>query len=633
MTRGDDGGFGTPDERAAHEARGERGPRHARQLRHPRRRPAFWGALSVIVLVLVAIVWVGGRAWAAKGELEQVRALTDEAKTAISEGSYEAAVDPYERIREHAARARSMTGDIFWDLGEKVPVLGKNLVAMRQLTEGIDDVLTAVAPLLEVAGDLEPAALAPQDGRVPIEVIEDVGVAMVAVDADLADVAPRIRAIDTAGTLSALGGAHAQLVDLLDSVESRLTDALPIVQVTPELLGADGPRTYVVMFQNNAELRSLGGSATTFAEVTLDNGVIGAPVVNPAAYNMRPHPEFSVIPVSEEFEDIYRLSLGRFIANATLRPSEQTAAQIVQAEWARMYGKDVDGVISMDGGALSALLQVVGPITLSTGDVVDAGTVLPLLFNGVYERFNSGDVVADDAAQGVIYSETVAQTFARLASGQFDPALLFSTMATAAEQNHTSVWFADEAERTVLAGTALAAEGLRPASGAEDVVGVYLNDQVGSKLNYYLASSVTTGTAQCGAASQVVHRVTLSLASTLPPEAVAGLSPSISGTGYASVGLEKGVQRLVTLLYLPPGAQFGAISVGGVAVSPTGNHDEGRPVHVMWVDIPPGGSNEVSFDVVMPDATQRPLVVDVTPTVQGTSVGSAPLDCATVVVP
>lgn len=593
----------------------------------------LWASLLLVVVVLGAAAWVGMRAWTAKGELETAQGLIDDVKAAISDGDYEGAIAPYEQIRDHTARARSMTDDLLWNLAEDVPSMGKNLVAMREVTEGIDDVLAALSPLVDMAGQLNPAALAPRDGRIPIEVVQQAGAAMVTVGEDLAQLGPRIRGIDTAGTLGALRGAHTRLVSLLDSFEAKLADAQPIVQAIPELLGADGPRTYVVMFQNSAELRSLGGSATTFAEITLDDGVIGEPVVNPAAHNMRPHPEFSVIPVSEEFEDIYRLSLGRYIANATLRPSEQTAAQIVQAEWARMYGKEVDGVISMDGGALSALLQVVGPITLSTGDVVDAGTVLPLLFNGVYERFNSGDVVADDAAQGVIYSETVAQTFARLASGQFDPALLFSTMATAAEQNHTSVWLADEAERTVLAGTALAAEGLRPASGAEDVVGVYLNDQVGSKLNYYLASSVTTGTAQCGADGQVVHRVTLSLASTLPPEAVAGLSPSISGTGYASVGLEKGVQRLVTFLYLPPGAQFGAISVGGVAVSPTGNHDEGRPVHVMWVDIPPGGSNEVSFDVVMPDATQRPLVVDVTPTVQGTSVGSAPLDCATVVVP
>lgn len=631
--RPDDGRPGTDPDAVAGRHR-ERGPGHARPRRRRRGRLIGAGLGLVLLLVLGAAAWVGTRGLTARSELEAARDLIDQVRTAVADGDFEGAVGPYEQIRDHTARAREMTDDPLWSLGERVPSAGRNLVAMREVTAGIDDVVAALAPLVDIAGDLDPAALAPQDGRIPLERFDQAATAMATVSADLAEVGPRVRAIDTSGTIGALRSAHTELVELVDGFESRLADARPLVEAIPELLGADGPRTYVVMFLNNAELRSLGGSATTFAEITLDQGVIGTPVVQPAGYgNMIPHPDFSVIPTSEEFEAIYGGSLGRWIANATLRPSEDTAAQIVQAEWARMYGRQVDGVVSMDGPALAALLDAVGPVTLSTGDVVSSETVMPLLLNEVYQRYSTGDLYADDAAQGLVYAETVALTFARLAGGELDPERLFTAMGAAAEQNHVSVWLADETERSLLAGTALAATGLRPTSAAKDVVGVYLNDQVGSKLNYYLDSTVTTGTGACGPDGRTVHRITTTLTSTLPPDAVAGLSQNISGKSYERLGLAKGEQRLVVFLYLPPGAEFAGITAPDGPVTPSGNHDADRPVHVMWVSVPPGGTYQFSFDVLMPDAAGRDLVVDITPTVQGTTVAAEPLDCAGVALP
>ena len=627
-------GFEQPDEDAPREVR--RRPRENARRAPKRRRRWVWITLTIVLLVLLALAaaaWVvGQRALTAKAELETARDLIDQVKTAADEGDYEGAIAPYDQIQEHTARAREMTDHALWELAEGIPTAGRNLVAMREVTAGIDDVVLALEPLVDIAGDLDPSALAPQDGRIPLERIQEITAVMAATEADFATLAPRIAAIDTAGTIGALGSAQTQLVDMLEGLQETLAEVRPKIEAIPPLLGSEGPRTYVVMFLNNAELRSLGGSATTFAEITLDNGAIGAPTVQPAGYgNMIPHPDFSVIPLSEEFEAIYAKSLGRWIANATLRPSEDTAAQIVQAEWARMYGRQVNGVISMDGPALAHLLGAVGPITLSTGDVVSSDTVLPLLFNEIYQRYSTGDLYADDAAQGVVYAETVAATFERLSTGQFDPEVLFEAMTTAAEGNHTNVWLADEAERSLLADTALAATGLRPAStDDQDVVGVYLNDQVGSKLNFYLASTVATGTGACGPDGRQVHRVTTTLTSTLPPEAVAGLSQNVAGKSWARYGLAKGEQRMVVFLYLPPGAQFGQILGPDGPVAPSGNTDADRAVHVMWVNVPPGGTQQLTFDVLMPDATERDLVVDITPTVQGTTTTSAPLDCASV---
>lgn len=329
------------------------------------------------------------------------------------------------------------------------------------------------------------------------------------------------------------------------------------------------------------------------------------------------------------FEAVYPKALGHFIANATLRPSSITAAQIVQAEWKAKYGEDVNGVISMDGPALSNLLAAVGPITLSTGEEVSSANVVDLLFNEVYQRYNSGDLAADNIQQNAIYAETVEKTFGRLMSGDFDPNILVASMSSAAAAKGFTVWLTDPVEQAALEPTPYDASGLRTSTSTTDVVGMYLNDQVSSKLGYYLDSTAALSSAVCTSDGRQVHRVSLALSNSLDPAAVAGISPSISGDNYPSIGLAKGVQRFVVFAYLPKDSALLAASVDGASVDATGQNDEGHPVQVLWIDVPPRTTETLSVDVLMGTPSDHTLEVDVAPILKGTTRTTAPLDCGT----
>lgn len=634
---------------ASRTLRGSRRPRpmHARTLRGsprprpmhartPRRRRASFAGLTGLLLLGVVVFtgsWVGARAWIAKGELQQAQALVTELKDQVASGQYDGAVDVYEAVRHHTQTARELTDDPLWDVTELVPILGDNLTAMREITWIVDDAMTVAQPLTNLASSLDPTALAPQDGALPMEPLAVAATEVPVAATAFAALSERLGSVSTEGTVRQLQEAKTMLASVIDPAATALGQAAPVVSVLPQLLGADGNRTYVVMFMNNAELRSLGGTALSFAEITVDQGKITLTRQVPAGEGNFPDRLTSVIPIDGGFEGLYSGALGRFVANATFRPSAETAAQIVQAEWEEKFQTPVDGVISIDAGALSFLLRAVGPITLSTGDVVTADNVVSLLVNTVYVRYNSGDILADNVNQGAVYAETLALTFAQLSSGGFDLMTLVNSMGTAAAENRLSVWFADEAERTAIAETSVAAGGLPASSEAEDVVGVYLNDQVGAKLNFYLGSRITSGSAVCTPDGRQVHRLTVTLSSLLPPEAVAGLSPSISGLGYRSLKLEKGAQRLLVFLYLPPGATVLSTVQDGVPVETTNQQDADHPVQTVWVLLPPGATSEMTVDVLMGTPGTRQLVTDVTPMISGVERVTAPLDCATVTLP
>ena len=80
------------------------------------------------------------------------------------------------------------------------------------------------------------------------------------------------------------------------------------------------------MFQNNAELRSLGGTALSFSEISVDDGEIQLTRTVRAGRAEFSFGEEPVVTLPAGFEDLYSRADCYFIADATMRPSGDTAA-------------------------------------------------------------------------------------------------------------------------------------------------------------------------------------------------------------------------------------------------------------------------------------------------------------------
>ncbi|MEX2007345.1 MAG: DUF4012 domain-containing protein [Candidatus Levyibacteriota bacterium] len=64
------------------------------------------------------------------------------------------------------------------------------------------------------------------------------------------------------------------LQETLDSSAVFVSDAKPLIKVLPDLLGANKEKKYLVLFQNDKELRPTGGFITAYSIFRLDKGVI-----------------------------------------------------------------------------------------------------------------------------------------------------------------------------------------------------------------------------------------------------------------------------------------------------------------------------------------------------------------------
>lgn len=95
-------------------------------------------------------------------------------------------------------------------------------------------------------------------------------------------------------------------------------------------------------------------------------------------------------------------------------------------------------------------------------------------------------------------------------------------------------------------------------------------------------------------------------------------------------GVPAGRMRLDLLAYAPPGSTIVGASVGGTAVAPGALKDGPNPVSKVRVEIAPGATLRVTFEMVAVKAGDRLFDLSSTPLVHATAITKAGLDCTTV---
>ncbi len=156
-------------------------------------------------------------------------------------------------------------------------------------------------------------------------------------------------------------------IELFDSAVTYVKDSKPILEQTPYLLGLDSPRTYMVLFQNDKELRPTGGFLTAYAIMKVDKARF-EPVTSNDIYNLDslykpriPAPD----PIVNLIKGPYILSKNIRLRDMNFDPDFEVSMKTFVEELSRVGIKNIDGIIAVDTQMLVNLLDVIGPIGVS----------------------------------------------------------------------------------------------------------------------------------------------------------------------------------------------------------------------------------------------------------------------------
>ncbi|MCL4366536.1 DUF4012 domain-containing protein [Patescibacteria group bacterium] len=125
--------------------------------------------------------------------------------------------------------------------------------------------------------------------------------------------------------------------------------------------GQVGKKDYLILLQNNMELRPAGGFIGSFAKVSFESGKLKKLVVNDI-YAIDGQLKIHVEPPKEIKEDLGQKDW--YLRDSNWEPDFPTSAR--QAEWfyTKETGERVEGVIALDVSAMEELLSAVGPLDL-----------------------------------------------------------------------------------------------------------------------------------------------------------------------------------------------------------------------------------------------------------------------------
>ncbi len=540
--------------------------------------------------------------------------LVPSLKEAIASNNAEEATARVNQLRTHAAAAKQAAGDPLWTLASNLPGLGPNFSAVSEVARSADDVTTlGLAPLVKVYGSLNWESLLPSSSGTDLSPLEAASPSISASAQAVRLSAERLSQIDTTKLVTQVAGPLTSARDQLKDITGALDIAANVSNITPSMLGAEAPRDYLLIIQNNAEARSSGGIPGALAVLNVDKGklTLGSQSSAGALGVMSPS-----VPIDPEQQQIYSHRVGKFMQDVNLTPDFPTTASTAQAMWERKFGQRVDGVVSIDPVALGYILEATGPVRITNPDLVSAAAArLPTELNGknVVQTLLS-DVYAqieEPRLQDAYFAGVAQEIFAALSDGRGNAKGLIEGITRGTAEGRVLVWSGFEAEQSVIRKYALSGSVSGP-SVAPAQFGVYFNDGTGAKMDYYVKRTVQL-VKECPKDGYERTTVRVSSTNTAPKDAASSLPAYVTGGGV--FGVPAGSVQSNIVVYGPVQANVESAEVDGQSTNFASFGHSNRPVGTLALRLAPGESSTIDFTFSKIVQHTEPNAV-VTPTVQ-----------------
>jgi len=345
----------------------------------------------------------------------------------------------------------------------------------------------------------------------------------------------------------------------------------------PGLLGAYGPRSYLLLFPNPNEIRPAGGFVGALGTLTVSGGMPAAIEVHGVQDLDRRFAQRFPVPVALG----RRLVLGGNaldIGDAGWDPDFPTTATLSEEIYAASGGHAVDGTISVDPYAVAALLEITGPIRVEPYGTFTADTLFPMLNRivNVDRGPESGKVALPRVAAALAQRVLAAQPAQWLA--------MMAVSADSARDRHLQLFLHDPAAERALSAARYDGAIVDPGPGADSLFVVDANIG-GTKGDAYVERSMS---ARVEVDADGLSRHELVLRYSYPMQATDPTVPPGRDTAY----------RDYVRVYLPETSRLTGFSEVDERDQPSGgiedeSLDHGRRVFGMYFRLPRGATTEI----------------------------------------
>lgn len=530
----------------------------------------------LLLLILLSAGWLIYTALKARSELETVRDIAHQLEQQVKAGDTSGARASAESLRQHAAAADDAVGGPVWAIASAVPYLGDPFDSIQTLAASANSVArSAVPPMVSALNDFADSHTS--SGAVNIKplvaLLPEVGRARASVDAALRD----IGGTSSSTWIGSVDTARRKALDDLRPIGTALDSVVGHEDAIRTLAGTRGTRNYLVAFENEAELRPVGGLAGSFAQLQAADGLLKFSRFESDDFLIGVKTTGLGLNLGADFGELYQ-GAADDVRDADSSPHFPDAAQIWSAMWQRKTGQHIDGVLALDPTVLSYLLSATGPVTAPDGTEITAGNVVQLTQQTLYNRYPTQKEAA--ARKSALAGIAKASSHV-LVTATEHPEALRQAVTKSIRQGRLVFWSRDPYVESWIGRSQVA--GTLPADD-RPYVAVTLNNDTQSKLDYYVHASFDYSSTCSGGTRHVTATVVVrnDAPANLPPYVVGQSDPPGNAQMYVGV-------------YASPGAKFGTVTDHGRQPFNVVGTDQGHPAYLVYAMIPRGTSDTIVY--------------------------------------
>ena len=567
--------------------------------RAPRRRFAGRLVLLLAVLLVLAAGWLLVTGWLAGAQLQDADSALKQARVAAVDQRLPAAAAQVTEAQRAAHRAHRLTsGPVWWTAG-RLPWIGRTPRAASTAALAADRLTGDVLPVLvQAAETASPNRLRTSGTSLDLAPLTRVAPALAVAARQVDDVQ---RVLEGTGRGS---GVLAPVAQGLDDFRAAVADLSATVhgaalaaELLPPMLGANGPRSYLLAFQNPAEARGTGGLVGGYGVLKADHGKLSVQTLGTDSdlTGLKKLPP----ELGSDYEELWGQDPALWV-NSNESPHFPYGAQIWLDAWQAQHGQRLDGVLALDPEVLSYLLSVTGPVTLPDGERITAANVVQQTMQAAYVRF-----AKNPNARKAYLTVVAGAVVQRLLGQRDDPAALVRALGRGVAERRVLVYSDHAEEQRALAGQAVAGA-LPDAQGANVLVAV--NNAAGNKLDYYLDRRISYAGTACAVGGMRSTQVDLTLTNTV--DKAAALPDYVVGVlgSQARTPARRNDNKTIAGFWLPPGAQVQQVTVDGRPAEFNLGTEVGHPVVLTTVTLRPRRPVHVSVRLREPATADAPTL-------------------------
>ena len=423
-------------------------------------------------------------------DLQAAKTELDNTKNALSEAN-----NSYQAVKP--LMSLPILGAYLKD-GDRVFTAGTLGVEVAEL------VIKAIEPYAELMGftgaiSSDPALATAEDRIIFVaETVEKLAPEMDNISAKLKMVDESISGIDENRYPKTIQGmAVRENIASAKSAVSGLADSLsnfqPIVKLLPDLLGNPDPRKYLLLFQNDAELRATGGFLTAYATLSITKGKI-EPGISEDIYTLDngfkkkvPAPD----PIKKYLPLVYNWNLRDMNLSPDFKVSMDTFTSYMRES---SVAPEYDAIIAIDTEVPVRILKVLGPIGVpgyggKFSAENDPRCDCPQVIYELENIITKPTYEIREGRKSILGPLMNSMLANMMGSPKAKWAEFFNIFTESIEQKHLLMYFKDENKQKAV--EALGAAGRLTSFAEGDYLHINDSNFAGAKSNLFVESEVT----------------------------------------------------------------------------------------------------------------------------------------------